>query len=131
MAVFEIINPSDKVLIQSESFEAACLVTLIAGDGKYALQEVGGEGRGMPMFLFGGSDKWYAEKFGTTAAQGVDAIDKEVLAACFDSARIGDISASKEQTDKDRSSLNNIAGYCWKYAEAIRDQISKGVYDAR
>lgn len=138
--IFEIINPSDKYTLKSDSFEVACLVTLALGTGKYGLSQIDGEME-MPIFAFGGSEyleTWWQEKFGHPFTQeqspGQEAIE------CFESVLIGGAQSrasfekgleliddpEKRKAWRDhwhnerRSSMNDIGSRAWATAARLR-----------
>lgn len=139
--IFEIINPSDKYTIESDSWETAAVATLMIGEGQYALDGCDNEHR-MGLFLFGGADKFLMDEFGIDInkfSEYVHAHKKE-LADCLDTVMIGgksdresykkglelikDADARKEWRDhwhdQRRSSMNNIGAYAWQMAERLR-----------
>lgn len=61
--IYEIINPSDPVTINAESFESALLATALLGSGQYAAHPIDDSWEKVPLFLFGGFDKWFAKRF--------------------------------------------------------------------
>jgi hypothetical protein len=105
---FEIINPSDKAFIESDSFETACLATCILGQGKYGLREVGGDKR-MPVFLFGGHDEFFAEKFGKPFEESLNATDKAEIARALETVSLAG----------ERTSLNDIVKRAKSYAKVL------------
>lgn len=60
--IWELINMSDKIIVEHDDFKEAVLSALLLGKGAYGL-----EGRNnapnMPIFLMGGIMEWYKETF--------------------------------------------------------------------
>ena len=138
MSEFEIINPSDRYTLLADDFQLACVVCILLGDGRYGLQEVGGQ-RHMPIMFLGGGDEWAQATFGKSLTDLLEygTKDKPALATCLESVLIGDratynAALSKiddpakraawrdEWHDRHRSSLNDIGGFAYKWAENIR-----------
>ena len=105
---FEIINPSDEAYIES-SFEACCVATLLFSEGKYALRQVGGD-LGMPVFLFGGAEKWIQDTFGKTLNELFDHIGIETIKEALLSVHLV----------RERSSLNDFTSYAHKLANRLK-----------
>ena len=59
---YELINPSDPYTFIAADYETAVLAVFCLGPAYGARPKDGGED--VPIFLFGGAVKWYAEKFG-------------------------------------------------------------------
>lgn len=135
MKTYEIINPSDKYSLKSGSFLIACLATCFLGGGAYGLQEVDGD-ESMPVFILGGHDDWFTEKFGKPFGLALEDVALEELATCLESVVIGDRDIY-EQTiariaepdradwiemwnDKNRSSMNDIDKRAKALAESMR-----------
>jgi hypothetical protein len=106
---FEIINPSDKAFIESDSFEIACLATCILSQGHYGLHEVDGEKR-MPPFIFGGHDEFFKEKFGKTFQESLNSADQNEIAMALATVKLAG----------ERTSLNDIVKQAHAYAKALR-----------
>ena len=106
---FEIMNPSDKAFIESNSFETACVATCILGRGWYGLKEVDGENH-MPTFVFGGVDKFFTEKFNKSFDEACEGADKTAIADAFNSVSLAG----------ERTSLNDIARKAKALAEHFR-----------
>lgn len=139
---FEIINPSDKYTIQAPDMEIAAVACVSLGQGKAAFDEIDGE-REVPLFLFGGYDKWFTEQFGRDMAETFDRVldeRRDELADCLDSCLIGDAahrasfnkgmalieSPEKREEwrqhwlDERRTSMNNIGSVAWETAANLR-----------
>lgn len=110
---FEIINPSDEAYIKGD-FKTCCLATILFGDGKYALKEVGGN-REMPLFLLGGEEKWLTEQFGKPVDELMDDVGREAIAEALLSVRLA----------RKRTSLNNFVSYANRLGKRIMDDVKK------
>jgi hypothetical protein len=112
---FEIINPSDPYTMEAEDLEIAAVAVSFLGAGRYALQGIGKDaGTDVPIFLFGGHDEWFAEKFGMDFdATSTHVLDHraEALATALDSVTLG---------RAERSSLNNIKATAQALSNAVR-----------
>lgn len=110
---YEIINPSDPYKMTAPSIDLAAVAVCLLGEGQY-MAKPRGEGDEVPMFLFGGVDKWFVEKFGmdfATTADGIINHRTEELAAVFDSVAL---------ESEERSSLNDIGGRAKAWAQSLR-----------
>lgn len=141
MSWFEIVNPSDKVIIESDDPLIAAIAVLTMSQGKYGLVNESGD-RVLPVFLMGGHESWLREK-------GING-DKELiayckrnatkLAKCLESAFYGrpsDIAAldaafaklpadqrldaRKQWNEVKRTSRANIGQGCIDWAERFRE----------
>lgn len=114
---FEIINPSDPYTMETDDLQIAAVAVCLLGDGKYAAKEIDGDtGQDVPIFLFGGVDEWFTEKFGMdygeTASHTLNNRN-DALARAFESVTLG---------RAERSSLNDIGGRAQAIAKAIREK---------
>ncbi len=137
--LLEIINPSDPYTMRCDSPEIAAVAVSILGQGKYALREIGGDLK-MPPFLFGGHDAWFLAKFGRSFEKCIEQAmeEKTALAACLNSVLVGNsddreefessvagmserglVVARELWQEKYATSLNDIGGTAYAYAEAI------------
>lgn len=136
--IYDIINPSDPVTMEAKTFEAALIATLLVGGGQYAAKPVE-EGEEVRLFLFGGFDAWFEERYpGKKLDELIDENRADATAALrsfctgsvndrrlFDAALTAITDESKRQQflaewdDRKRSSLNQIT----KRAHAIADQV--------
>lgn len=144
--LFEIINPSDKYTVQAPDLEIAAVACTLLGEGKYAFQGLDNDAE-VPLFLFGGHDEWFSDKFGASFSEvtgRVMAARRAELADCFDSVLIGDEAHRKafekgleliddpvkrEQwrehwLDERRTSMNNIGGRAWGIARRLRESVA-------
>lgn len=138
--IFEVINPSDKYTIETDSWDVACLACLILGKGQYALEEIGGKYY-MPFFIMGGLEEWIEDEFDVDLMQFMKNTKKKQaeIIDCLNSIVIGDRDAytrgleslSGEDAaqnafktawrDSHRSSLNDIGTYAKNYAAKMRE----------
>lgn len=133
---YELKNPSDPYTFIAKDHEVAaltvfCISTLYGAEPKEGDEDV-------PIFIFGGSCKWYHEKFGRTPDEGLEERKKDVADA-LDSIMYGNFedrrryeAALKAITDSDkreefravwqdgRSSLNDIGTYAHMLAKKFR-----------
>ncbi len=119
MTVYKIINPSDPYHLTADDLVLAAISVCLLGSGKYALEAADGS-EGVPLFLFGGHDEWFA-------ARGAHSFESALEAAleqrAEDLARIFD-SVTLEGT---RSSLNDIGAAAAKLSAGIRERASEKV----
>lgn len=114
---FEIVNPSDPYTMQADDLRIAALACILLGEGKYGLRSEDGS-TAMPLFILGGHDAWFVEKFGATLQHVYDSIVADslpALAACLESVKL--------PGGAERSSMNNIGGYAAEMAVRIREMI--------
>jgi hypothetical protein len=116
---FEIINPSDAYTMEAVDLQVAAVACCFLGDGRYgldALDEDRNKDGGMPIFLLGGHDEWFASKFGLT------------FEACAENAmkhRADDMANALDSValkSGERTSMNNIGARAKALAKAIRTQ---------
>lgn len=137
MTEYELINPSDPYTFEAEDFETAALVVFILGAVYAAKPKDGGEE--VPIFIFGGAEKWYKETFGTTFEEAAANPEKIArLSRALASMMYGDFedraryNAALEAIDDPEkkaafidkwqagcSSLNNIGGRAHRMAQAL------------
>jgi hypothetical protein len=134
--IYEIINPSDCVTLETENEEAAIAATIVLGGGAYGLRRDDDE-TVCPIMLFGGAD-WVQEKFGdlgvwvdANAADVADVLDTAMCCSMGDRRAVGaalrGLPAEERRTrlaaynDERRSSLNNICGAAANYAKQLRE----------
>ena len=134
--IFEIINPSDKYTIETDSWKVAAKAGLLLGRGQYSLQEIGGEHE-LPIFLFGGLEEWIQDEFDTDIDGLMASVDNLDLATCLDSIVVGDrknyLLGLGDKTGKEAeafwaawhdhncSSMNDIGSYSKRYAAKLRE----------
>lgn len=129
---YELINPSDPYTFYADDLETAALVVFALSTSYGAEAKEGGES--VPVFIFGGAEEWYAERFGRTPVDGLEA-KREQLAAALGSMMLGNfedrrryeaaLAAITDLNKKEefivawqdgRSSLNDIGTHCHKLA---------------
>lgn len=135
MLEFELINPSDPYTFFAQNEEVAslivlCLNTMYGAKSKDETIEI-------PIFMFGGSEEWYFEKFNRTPDEGLE-IHKKAVKEGLDSFMYGsfkdreryELALSliddedkkeefKEKWNDARSSFNDIGTYAHKLAKKI------------
>lgn len=145
--IFEIINPSDKCTLEAFDHEVASIACCLIGGGKYALDGIDTDLE-VPLFIFGGHDDWFSEKFKRTLEESIIHVKStkiDALINCLNSVLIGGAESrasfnkgldliedpiKKEEwrqhwLDERRSSLNNICARAWslgKHFEEIKSQ---------
>ena len=110
MPRYEIINPSDKCFLSGENLEAICAAVALIGDGKYGLTSDDGS-TVMPVFILGGRDAWWKEKFGHEAQEFVVRENFPAIAAALRSFRY----------ETKRSSMNNIGAAARAMAKHLEE----------
>jgi hypothetical protein len=109
---YELVNPSDHIIIDHDDFEAVVAASLIIGRGKYGLKDEKGE-TAMPIFLMGGTEEWVKETFNKTLEELI-MMELPRLAA-----------ALEKFYAPHPTSLNNIVEYAHAYAKKVRDAYAK------
>lgn len=109
---FELINPSDPYTFTAPDLETAALAVVLLSRGQYGGKSLDG-GNDVPIFLFGGHNEWFTEKFGRTVQESLDHIAHEAIAACLDTFTLG---------REERSSMNNIGKGAQMLAKALRER---------
>lgn len=144
MALWELVNPSDPYTLRCDDFEVAAVVSVLLGEGKTPLHEVGGDARKVPFFLFGGHDEWFLGQFGAKAGDVIARCmtsSRSAIADALDSVVIGTprdrelyeeaLSAMSEADraayrktwhDRKRSSLSDYGSFAWGLAERLRQE---------
>jgi hypothetical protein len=90
---------------------------VLLGNGQYALRAIGHDGEDVPLFLFGGFEKWWT----------AHSPDAEIGVYIDTNARvIAEAMESVSLTSGERSSLNDIGGRAKQWAEHLRSGISDG-----
>lgn len=118
MTTYELVNPSDKVLLQSEEFEPACLAAIHAGHGWYGLEGEGGE-LVLPILATGGADEWFTERFGVTLEGSLDRIPMDQVCTVLESFRYPE--------GYEPTSLNDIVQNAHELAALYRKRIAGGI----
>ena len=109
--IYEIINPSDPYTIEHSDFLALAAACVLLGNRQYALNPVGHDGEKVPLFIFGGFDKWWAERATLSFDDYLEA-NKLTIADALDSVKL---------QSGERSSMNDIGGRAKKWAEHLRE----------
>lgn len=135
---FRLINPSDPYIFVADDLETAALVVFTLSTTYGACTE--DEKVVVPVFIFGGAEEWYAEKFGRNVKDGmtaknkqiIDALNSMTLGGFEDRRRYEAALAAITEADKKaefiakwqdgRTSVNDIGTYCHKSAEALLEQ---------
>jgi len=147
--LYEIINPSDPYTIECSNHQVATAACFLLGHGKYAFEPLDGSKElRVPIFLMGGHDEWCQEKFGMDASTLLEDVLKKQsaeLIAAFESCLIGKVGDRKEfeeackrlegnedikefklkRHESKRSSLNDIGGNAYRYAEGFREELEE------
>ena len=76
---YQLINPSDPYTFLTPDLETAALTVFCLGTMYGA--EPQGKGENVPVFLFGGAEEWYEEKFGRRPEEGIKEKWEEVANA--------------------------------------------------
>ena len=71
---YQLINPSDPYTFLTPDLETAALTVFCLGTMYGA--EPQGKGENVPVFLFGGAEEWYEEKFGRRPEEGIKEISE-------------------------------------------------------
>jgi len=140
--ILEIINPSDKITLESDDAMAAGIAILLISKGMYGLVAEDGSTI-FPILAFGGLDEFIKEKQITSIDDFIDK-NKDAMIAALDSVLYGGISDRKlfdlatnvmsiedkrefrvKWNEEKRSSMNNIGEVCLKYAEKLRKLAKK------
>lgn len=139
--LYEITNPSDPYTMEAESFAAAMGAVAILGEGRYGLEPIGHDGPRVPINLFGDWPSELYQQAGISPASAAGLArwmnaseeNNEAVAKALDSVRYGNAenrSKPRDLKNDSRSSMNNIGGYAWKYAEAMRGKREFAPVDA-
>ena len=134
---YELINPSDPYTFIAKSKEVAALVVANISLA-YAARPKSGED-GIPIFIFGGFEEWYRDKFGRDYKTGYSDL-KEEISDALDSFMFGTFEDRERYeialqciTDPDKreefkekwndgiSSMNDIGTYCHNLSKKLRE----------
>ncbi|MDH7551838.1 hypothetical protein [Stenotrophomonas geniculata] len=117
MTVYKIINPSDPYHLTADDLVLAAIAACLLGHGKYALEATDGS-EGVPLFLFGGHDEWFA-------AQGAGSFDAALTAATGQRAEaLAEVLESVTIVGT-RSSLNDIGEAAARLAVGVRRMVAQ------
>jgi len=114
---YKIINPSDPYHLTADDLVLAGIAAFLLGSGKYALEASDGS-EGVPLFLVGGHDEWFAAHGAQSFESALEAALEErteELARIFDSVTL----------EGTRSSLNDIGATAARLATGIRERASQ------
>ena len=111
LVTYEVINPSDRVLLDATSDEIAVAAVCILGEGRYAAKRDGFSG---PLFLFGGHDEWFVEHAGLDFSDYMAANLAEIGSA---------LRSARYKTD--RTSLNRIVDRAHGFARSIEAKLGE------
>ena len=117
---FEIVNPSDPYTMEAPDMEVAAVACCLLGSGKYGLTGLGEDSaESVPIFLLGGHDEWFVEKFGMSYA--------DTVAHCLEhrGKQLAESLDSVTLMRGERSSLNDIGRRARKYAELVREKAAE------
>ena len=139
--LYEIVNPSDTITFSAPDFITAALVTLLLGGGAYSAKPENDQAESVPMFFFGGFDKWWEERFSEPANYAADRHAATVIPA-LRSVCLGGFAGRKlydkaleaiddptkkaafiaDWNDQKRTSMNDIMGR----AHDLANEMEKG-----
>ena len=135
--IFEISNPSDPITFEADDLNVARAVVLLLGHGKYGLEQIGGESSLVPFLMFCGEkevEDYLKDTFGNYSdyliehhAEIVKALESVLtmkagprqnymLAMSLIDDPIKRQKYRDEIQDRERSSMNDIAGRAWQIA---------------
>lgn len=115
---YEIINPSDPYTIEHSDILALAAACVLLGRGQYGLQPIGHDGERVPMFMFGGFEKWWNEHSPTADFDAYFETNKRAIAEAMESVAM--------PNGRKRSSLNDIGGRAKKWGEQLREGLTEG-----
>src|SRR5689334_23294643 len=81
LMLFQINTPEKPCTFEASSFAAACVVALLLGGGFYSLWQDGKQV--MPVFMFGGAEKWYQRTFGKNFQDVVQEVSPDEIAQIY------------------------------------------------
>jgi hypothetical protein len=135
--ILEIINPSDKVTLETDDPVVAGVCTLLLARGQYGLENENGE-TVLPILIFGGAEDWLKQnkiddldKYIDTHMPEMIKVLESVLYGGFDTRELFNKAISsmtpkealkyrKEWNEKKRSSMTNIGKVYLAYADKLR-----------
>lgn len=114
MISFDIVNPHDAYTMTADTHQVAAVAVCLLGEGKYGLKGMApNEGMDVPVFLFGGHDRWFTSAFGTSFEQTANeclTTGREALAAALESI----------ECRHQRTSMVDLAALGKVLAESVR-----------
>lgn len=141
--LFNILNPSDPYTMRAVDLEIAAVAICLLGEGKYGLEEIGGDRSGqVPMFLKDGHDEWFTKQFGrdfsatvnhvveTRYEELVKALHSVFIGTPADKMKFDDLAAKcpddeaaaellLKTHDEKRTSMNDIGRRAWNLARSV------------
>lgn len=146
--LFNIVNPSDPYTIEAPSLDVAAVASILLGQGRYPFDSLDG-GENVPLFMFGGADKWTKTHFDETLMELSNRVMDTKLSEvveCLDSVLYGNeqdrVSFFAEtngmdrpnfeahrmmRQDSKRSSMNDIGERAYRMAAKLRKSIEDGI----
>src|SRR5918995_1387135 len=79
--LYQINTPEKAYTFEASSFTAACVVTTLLGGGFYSLWRNGTQV--MPMFMFGGTEKWFERVFDKNFMDVVQEVSPDEIAQIY------------------------------------------------
>jgi hypothetical protein len=79
--LYQINTPEKAHTFEASSFTAACVVATLLGGGFYSLWHDGKQV--MPVFMFGGAEKWYQRTFGKNFQDVVQEVSPDEIAQIY------------------------------------------------
>ena len=79
--LYQINTPENAHTFEASSFTAACVAATLLGDGFYSLWQDGKQV--MPVFMFGGVEKWYQRTFGMNLQDVVQEVSPDGIAQIY------------------------------------------------
>ncbi len=138
--LFEVINPSDKIIFEAESGYIAGLTVLLVGEGKYGCAAENGD-TVFPIMLFGGEkqlQEWLEQHEVQTDHNEALASNREAIIEALNSFLVSDMGMYKrlvstfteegslrKYNDDQRSSMNDICGYAYRVSDYLQKQLDE------
>jgi hypothetical protein len=79
--LYQLNSPEKPYTFDASSFTAACVVATLLGGGFYSLWQDGKQV--MPVFMFGGVEKWYQRTFGKNFQDAVQEVSPDEIAQIY------------------------------------------------
>lgn len=115
---YEIVNPSDYYTIEHTDFLALAAACVLLGNGQYGLAPIDHDGERVPIFLFGGFEKWWSAHSPDADLGAYLDANKPAIAEAMESVSL--------PPGSERSSMNDIGGRAKKWAKQLRGGEAKG-----
>ena len=84
---YQLNTPEKAYTFEASSFTIACVVTTLLGGGFYSLWRNGKQV--MPIFMFGGAEKWYQRTFGKNFQDVVQEVSPDEIAQIYVTLLVG------------------------------------------